>query len=60
MWFAFFPNQRPWPMRQPLPWVIGSGKTADLECAARWAEEIGDILGGVVIVKDTMASLGGH
>jgi len=33
-------------------------KIADLECVARWAEEIGDILGGVVIVKDTMASWG--
>ncbi|MCF8127872.1 MAG: UPF0280 family protein [Deltaproteobacteria bacterium] len=33
-------------------------KIADLEQVARWAEEIGDIQGGVVIVKDTMASWG--
>lgn len=33
-------------------------KIADLESAARWAEEIGGILGGVVIVKDTMATWG--
>ena len=33
-------------------------KSADLEHAAHWAEEIGGIIGGVVIVKDTMASWG--
>lgn len=33
-------------------------KRADLEHAAHWAEEIGGILGGVVIVKDTMATWG--
>ena len=33
-------------------------KSADLEHAAHWAEQIGGILGGVVIVKDTMASWG--
>ena len=32
--------------------------SADLEHVARWAERIGGILGGVVIVKDTMASWG--
>jgi len=33
-------------------------KIADLEFVAHWAEEIGGIVGGVVIVKDTMATWG--
>ena len=33
-------------------------KRAGLEHAAHWAEQIGGILGGVVIVKDTMATWG--
>ncbi len=33
-------------------------KNNDLEHVAHWADEIGGILGGVVIVKDTMASWG--
>ena len=33
-------------------------KSADLEHAAHWAEQIGGILGGAVIVKDTMATWG--
>ena len=34
------------------------GKISDLERVGPWAEEIGGILGGVVIVGDTMASWG--
>ena len=33
-------------------------KRADLEHAAHWAEQVGGILGGAVIVKDTMATWG--
>ena len=33
-------------------------KSADLEHAAHWAEEIGGIIGGVVIVEDAMATWG--
>jgi ApbE superfamily uncharacterized protein (UPF0280 family) len=31
---------------------------SDLEQAARWAEQIGNIIGGAVIVRDTMATWG--
>jgi ApbE superfamily uncharacterized protein (UPF0280 family) len=34
------------------------GSLKDLEQVANWAEQIGDISGGVVIMKDTMASWG--
>ena len=57
-WFAFFPNQPP--LADAAATALGNRvmKRADLEHAAHWAEQIGGILGGVVIVKDAMATWG--